>query len=850
MKKRLYLLLSLAVVLVSLLAPAVKVYVHSRLGEQTAALFPPSISLGHILLKGSDSLPVSDIPPLRHIRFEGGLLLGGLALMALGAICGQSRRRGALQLCLLLSTLALGLMATFTIHLSNLSNSLLFSLLLDLNAWAYLPLVAGLAQLIISLVLLKNEAPLPLNDQVWRKLSGLLALLSVAAMLLPGQLVRLPDSITASAPDAAAMNRSLSLLDEMIGREANLATIAREEGVFEQVISGDLAVLEPYSSDINNVRGVFAITSSMAGPNLALLAAALLGLAAALLAFIPRVDRWFPLGLSLMSLLALGAALPGILLAGSDDMFSTATRQLGYLGLGRITPAPLLCALLALGACLSGIMGLRYANEPYFNNPLPAEKRLYTAALTLTCLSLIMILLPAASFEFYRPGRSRVQSSLSYSGLQALTFHSPQDMLSPKDGKGEALYAPEAASGELSAPAVQDSMRALSLSYSLSTWAGVLLTLGGLLVLMRRGNRRLCITLLLCAFVARALTWLLLVTGMPRAIGQVSGTLWLYLSLPMLVFSAFFSNFASHVALPKKYKLFLMILPFLVAVFLFSYLPLYGWSYAFFNYKFGLPMSEQEFVGFKWFTEMFSNLGHRENLLRVLKNTFGMSGLNLLTSWMPMVFAIFLNEISKTRFKKTVQIFTTLPNFISWALVFSFGMVLFSLDSGIFNKFMLAIGAIDQPVAWLNSPDHIWLKMWAWNTWKGLGWGAIMYLAAIAGLDQELYEAARVDGADRWKQMRYITLPGLLPTFFVLLLLSISNILNNGLEQYMVFQNSMNRNTIEVLDLYVFNITIASKGTALYSFATAIGIFKTLFSVTLLFGANFLSKKLRGESIV
>ena len=142
-----------------------------------------------------------------------------------------------------------------------------------------------------------------------------------------------------------------------------------------------------------------------------------------------------------------------------------------------------------------------------------------------------------------------------------------------------------------------------------------------------------------------------------------------------------------------------------------------------------------------------------------------------------------------------------------------------------------------------------WLLVFT-DAWKEVGWGTIVYLAALTGLDQELYEAAKVDGANRWKQMRYITLPGLLPTFIVLFMLSVSNILNNGMDQYMVFQNSMNKNTIEVLDLYVYNITIASKGTALYSFATAIGILKTLVSVTLLFSANFLSKKLRGESIV
>ena len=175
---------------------------------------------------------------------------------------------------------------------------------------------------------------------------------------------------------------------------------------------------------------------------------------------------------------------------------------------------------------------------------------------------------------------------------------------------------------------------------------------------------------------------------------------------------------------------------------------------------------------------------------------------------------------------------------------------MFAMDTGIFSRFMLGIGAIDKPVAWLNSSEHIWIKMWGWSVWKGLGWGAIMYLAAIAGIDQELYEAAKVDGAGRWRQIYHITLPGLLPTFFVLLLLSISNIINNGMDQYLVFQNSMNKDTIEVLDLYIYNITIASTSSNMYSFGTAIGVLKTLFSVMLLFAANFASKMLRGEPII
>jgi putative aldouronate transport system permease protein len=287
-----------------------------------------------------------------------------------------------------------------------------------------------------------------------------------------------------------------------------------------------------------------------------------------------------------------------------------------------------------------------------------------------------------------------------------------------------------------------------------------------------------------------------------------------------------------------------------VAVFLFSYLPLSGWRYAFYNYKLGLPMDQQEYVGFKWFTSLWSNSAQLSETIRVLRNTFAMSGLGLATSWLPVAFAIFLTEIRTGWFKKFVQIFTTLPNFISWVLVFSFALTIFSLDTGIVNKALLKLGFISEPIAYLNSSSHIWVKMWLWNTWKTLGWSAIMYLAAIAGIDQELYEAAKVDGAGRWRQIVHITIPGILPTFFVLLLLQISNIVNNGMEQYLVFQNAMNKSTIEVLDLYVYNISLGTRSTNTISMATAIGILKSLVSIVLLFLANNFSKAVRGESIV
>ena len=851
MKKKGLIFLALAVAIATLFLPAVKVYVHSQLGAETAALYPQTVSLWDMAVRPAAGLPVDSIPALELIRLDGWMLLTGLALMAVGAALPFIRKRGCMHASLAVTCAALGLLATFTLQVVNVSGSLLFTMLLDeVQVFAYIPAVACLAQLVVLAVWMKGGESLDVNDMAWRRLGGVLAVLAALCMLLPGHVVSVPDTVTASPADAAAMNGTLSILQEMTGNEPNLAALAKGEGVFADVLTGDLAALEPYSADANNIRGIFTITTSTASMNAYLVGALALLLLSALLAFLPRVDRWFPLVCGALALVLVGASVTGMLTVSDTDMFSTATRQLCKLGVGRITAFPALMLLVCLGSVMCGVLGVRAANEPYFVNPIPQRSRMRATALFLAAVALMMVLLPGASFSFTKPGKNKVLSTVSMSGWQAMVFKTPEDILSPKDNKGKPIYAEEAGEGELNAHSAADTMGGITRAYGVTVWAALLLIVLGVAMLLRHADKRWPILLFLAAFAVRIGSWLIVSLQMPKVMGSASGTLYLYISLPLLVFAAFFSNFAHMEELPKKYKLFLMMLPFLLAVFLFSYLPLYGWSYAFYNYKFGIPMSEQEFVGLKWFTEMFTNQGHRDNIVRVLKNTFGMSGLNLVTSWLPMVFAIFLNEITHVRFKKCVQVFTTLPNFISWALVFSFAMALFAMDTGIFSKFMLAVGAIDEPVAWLNSSEHIWLKMWGWSTWKGLGWGAIMYLAAIAGIDQELYEAAKVDGANRWKQMRYITLPGLLPTFFVLLMLSISNILNNGMEQYMVFQNSMNKNTIEVLDLYVYNITIASKGTTLYSFGTAIGILKTLVSVTLLFSANFASKKLRGESIM
>ncbi len=297
----------------------------------------------------------------------------------------------------------------------------------------------------------------------------------------------------------------------------------------------------------------------------------------------------------------------------------------------------------------------------------------------------------------------------------------------------------------------------------------------------------------------------------------------------------------------NKYKLFFMALPFLILTFLFSYLPLFGWTYAFFNYRPGIPLLKNEFVGFQWFQSMVSNPTQTGEVVRVLRNTIVMSSLGILTSVLPVVFAIFLVEIKTGWFKKAVQILTTLPNFISWVLVYSVAFALFSTNGGMINRLLVQLGFIGQGINFLASDSHVWLDMILWNTWKGLGWGAIMYLAAIAGIDQELYEAAKVDGAGRFRMMWHITVPGILPTYFVLLMLSVANFINNGMDQYYVFQNAVNKDYIEVLDLYVYNIGMLGTN---FSLATAVSMMKSIVSVFLLFIANGASKLLRGESII
>lgn len=289
--------------------------------------------------------------------------------------------------------------------------------------------------------------------------------------------------------------------------------------------------------------------------------------------------------------------------------------------------------------------------------------------------------------------------------------------------------------------------------------------------------------------------------------------------------------------------LWCMAIPCIIHLIMFAYVPLFGWLYAFFDYKPAVSLFECDFVGLKYFSRLFAE----KEVLIALRNTLALSFIGMLTSPLSVIFAIIMTEFKSTKFQKTIQTVTTFPNFISWIIIYSIALVFFSVDDGALNKFLLSLGWINQPTNLLANKDAVWGLQTILGLWKGLGFSSIVYFAAISGIDTELYDAASVDGAGRFQKIWHIKVAGVMPTFVVLFLLGIGGILNSGFEQLYVFYNPAVHETIQTLDLYVYKIGIERNS---YSFSTAIGIMKTLVSLVLLTVANLVAKKVRGSTIL
>ena len=293
----------------------------------------------------------------------------------------------------------------------------------------------------------------------------------------------------------------------------------------------------------------------------------------------------------------------------------------------------------------------------------------------------------------------------------------------------------------------------------------------------------------------------------------------------------------------KQKTLIFMSLPFVIWVILFKYLPLMGWTMAFQDYKPNLGFFDQKWVGFKHFEVLFKE----PQFYQALQNTVGMSVLALVFGTSCSIgFALLLNELKALKFKRAIQTISYLPHFISWVVAASIITSMLA-PSGIINEILIKCNIISTPITFMSKPNMFWGVVTSSDIWKEMGWNAIIYLAAITGIDPELYDAAKVDGAGRFRRIISITLPSIKPTIVILLIMSIGNLLNIGFEKQMLLGNKIVADKSLVLDQYALEYGI---GMFRYSFGTAIGIFKSVVSIFLLFGANKISKKMGEGSLV
>jgi ABC-type polysaccharide transport system permease subunit len=295
--------------------------------------------------------------------------------------------------------------------------------------------------------------------------------------------------------------------------------------------------------------------------------------------------------------------------------------------------------------------------------------------------------------------------------------------------------------------------------------------------------------------------------------------------------------------LNPRIKLLYTILPLLVFIFIFSYVPLFGWVFSFFDYRPGIPIFAQDFIGLHNFVLVFDKFS---GFFRALENTLILNGLWLLVSPLPIVFALLLAEVKSHPLSRIIQTVSSIPNFISWILVYSIFFAIFS-NEGYINTILMNLGIIKHPYNVLGDANVAWYFQTVVGIWKSVGWSAIIYIAAMAGIDQELYAAAEVDGANRFRKIWHITIPGILSTYVVLMLLAVSNMLSNSFEQYYVFRNPLVVNKLDVLDIFIY---VKGLGSGQFGFATAVGMMRSIISIGLLMFVNYLSKKIRGYSII
>ncbi len=291
----------------------------------------------------------------------------------------------------------------------------------------------------------------------------------------------------------------------------------------------------------------------------------------------------------------------------------------------------------------------------------------------------------------------------------------------------------------------------------------------------------------------------------------------------------------------QKY-LIAMTIPGLLWIFVFQYLPLYGIVVTFQEYDITRGFFRSDWIGFDNYRELFTD----SFFITSLKSTLLISVLKIAVGFpAPIVFAVLLNELHNQKFKSLVQSFTYLPYFLSWVFVVGFTYNFFAADGAV-NKLLSVAGLAEAPVIFMASNGWFLVLIILTEVWKGFGWNSIIYLANMTTIDPQIYESAIVDGANRFRRMVSITIPMLKPTIVLMLILSISNLMNSNFDQMFLMSNPLVQDISDVLSVYTYKTGIL---TGRYSYASTIGLFISVVSLVLLQSANFISRRLTGESI-
>lgn len=294
----------------------------------------------------------------------------------------------------------------------------------------------------------------------------------------------------------------------------------------------------------------------------------------------------------------------------------------------------------------------------------------------------------------------------------------------------------------------------------------------------------------------------------------------------------------------EQKQLLAMSVPFVIYILIFYYWPLTGWVMAFQNFRPAKGLLDQEWVGLQQFKTLFFD----NDFIRVIRNTLCMSVINLVFGFVTSILlALLINEIHRTGFKKIVQTISYLPHFLSWVVVSSLVINVLAAEDGLLNNILIWAKVIKEPVLWLGVPKYFWWIIGAANVWKEVGWNSIIYLAAMSGIDPALYEAAEIDGANRFQRMRYVTLPCIKPTIIILLIMNIGWILNAGFEVQFLLGKGLVMDVSETIDIFTLKYGIAIGN---YSLATAAGMFKSVVSILLIGICNGIAKKTGDERLI